>query len=113
MCIRDRARRKEYWLFVLFYSVLLVLANIIDILIGGVNDDSAMGIFTVITSLGLLLPSVAVGVRRLHDTSRSGWWMLLYILPFVGPIVLLVFFCLAGTIGPNRHGDDPIAQSAD
>ncbi|MDG4768408.1 DUF805 domain-containing protein [Solwaraspora sp. WMMD406] len=58
-------------------------------------------------SLALLLPSLAVGVRRLHDTDRSGWWLLIALIPIVGAIVLLVFFVLDGTHGPNRFGPDP------
>jgi uncharacterized membrane protein YhaH (DUF805 family) len=66
-------------------------------------------LFNLIASLGLLLPGIAVGVRRLHDTERSGWWMLLILIPLVGAIVLIVWFCTRGTIGQNRFGADPLA----
>src|SRR3546814_14139645 len=60
--------------------------------------------------LALLLPSLACAVRRLPDTDRSGWWLLLGLVPFVGAIILIVFYCLEGTKGPNRFGADPIGD---
>ena len=78
---------------------MLIIANIIDYLILGNS-----GIFSAIVSLGLFLPSLAVTVRRLHDTDRSGWWILIAFVPFVGAVVLIVFMCLPGTAGPNRFG---------
>jgi uncharacterized membrane protein YhaH (DUF805 family) len=62
-----------------------------------------------IVALGLLIPSIAVAMRRLHDTDRSGWWLLIAFIPFIGSIVLLIFFVLEGTRGPNRFGPDPLA----
>ena len=62
-----------------------------------------VGIFV----LAVIIPHIAVGIRRLHDTDHSGWWLLMFLLPIIGPIVLLVFFCTEGDQGPNRFGEDP------
>ena len=95
-----RARRKEYWLFFLLYFIAIVIANVIDVF------ALTMGIIGIIVSLGLFIPSLAVGVRRLHDINRSGWWMLIGLIPLIGAIVLLVFFCKDGTNGSNPFGED-------
>ena len=57
--------------------------------------------------LAILIPSIAVAIRRLHDTNRSGWWLLIALIPFIGALVLLVFYVLPGTVGPNKFGEDP------
>ena len=97
---KGRARRKEYWLFILLYSICYFIAFLIDVVSG------ALIIFTTIVALGLLIPLISVAVRRLHDTDRSGWWFLLGFVPFAN-IVLLIFFFLDGTPGENRFGPDP------
>lgn len=97
-----RARRTEYWMYTLFCIIFSIVANIIDAIIG-------YPIFSFLFGLAVLIPSLAVGVRRLHDTDKSGWWMLIALVPFIGAIVLLVFFCMEGTRGPNRFGPDPKA----
>ena len=114
-----RARRKEYWSYVLFLWIFAVLVGLIASFLGtvaylnGGNNTSSMFLMWAIIgifSLAVLLPSLAVQVRRLHDTNRSGWWILLGLIPFVnyvGGIVLLVFYCLEGTPGPNKYGQDP------
>ena len=101
-----RARRKEYWLFMLAFSIAeLVLMG----LTGGFKEEPSTlsGVALVLFCLAVGIPSVAVGVRRLHDTNRSGWWTLLIFLPFIGAITLFVFYVLDGTPGPNRFGPDP------
>jgi uncharacterized membrane protein YhaH (DUF805 family) len=105
-----RARRKEYWMFVLLNIAAVIVASILD----GVAGLSGViaGVYGPITAavgLGLIVPSIAVGIRRLHDTDRSGWWLLIAFVPFVGGIVLLVFMILEGTRGSNRFGPDPLA----
>src|SRR5260221_12206236 len=99
-----RAPRSEYWYFVLFTVIVSIVANIIDAVIFGV----AQGVFSVIASLALFLPGLAVWVRRLHDTDRSGWWWLLALVPIIGWIIVLVWNCTRGTQGPNRYGPDPL-----
>jgi uncharacterized membrane protein YhaH (DUF805 family) len=97
---RGRARRQEYWMFVLFNLLNLFAAAALSI-------QSHSMVVVLVYHLVLMVPSLAVGVRRLHDTDRSGWWMLLALIPLIGGIVLLVFMCLEGTRGPNRFGADP------
>jgi uncharacterized membrane protein YhaH (DUF805 family) len=99
-----RARRAEYWQFALFNVVAFIVLIAIDAAIGTT-------IPYILYALASLVPSLAVGVRRLHDTDRSGWWMLIALVPLVGGIVLLVFFCLEGTRGANKHGADPKAPA--
>ncbi|MCZ0987677.1 DUF805 domain-containing protein [Streptomyces diastatochromogenes] len=95
-----RARRKEYWLFMLFaWLVYVVLATIG----AAAHAPYIVGIAVV----AFLLPALGVTVRRLHDTGRSGWWILIGIIPLVGPIVLLVFYCSDSEAGANKYGPNP------
>lgn len=95
-----RARRKEYWMFMLFNIIVTCIIAVID---------SAMGtvILGALYALAVFIPSIGVSIRRLHDTNRSGWWLLIAFLPLIGSLVLLVFFVLEGTAGENSHGVDP------
>ena len=104
-----RARRSEYWWFFLFTLILNGLAGVLDGALGTDigSDSSSTGVIGIIVSLALLLPGLAVAVRRLHDTDRSGWWLLIGLVPLVGAIVLLVFLVKDGTRGSNRYGADP------
>jgi uncharacterized membrane protein YhaH (DUF805 family) len=99
-----RTRRKEYWLFLLLTIGLGIVAGIIDRALLGAT---AYGPVTAILYLGLLVPSIAVSIRRLHDTDRSGWWLLIALIPLVGAIILIVFYATDGTKGSNRFGADP------
>ncbi|MEG8279900.1 DUF805 domain-containing protein [Streptomyces sp. AHA2] len=96
-----RARRKEYWMFALFYALFAIVAAVIDGVVFGTQ------ILSLVLALGLLLPSLGVTVRRLHDTNRSGWWILIGFIPLVGAIVMLVFLCLEGEAGSNKYGHNP------
>jgi uncharacterized membrane protein YhaH (DUF805 family) len=98
-----RARRSEYWFFVLFAFLVSVAASVLDAAIGG-------SVVSVLTSLALCLPSLAALVRRLHDTDRTGWWVLIGLVPFAGAIVLLVYACLDSQPFPNRYGPSPKPQ---
>lgn len=95
-----RARRKEYWMFTLFNFIVGLVLSILDMAIFGTN------ILAGLYSLFILIPSIAVTIRRLHDTDRSGWWILLAFVPLIGGIVLLVFMCLSST-PDNRFGPNP------
>ncbi len=99
-----RAGRPEFWWFFLFNLIVSIVLVTIDVQLGLLVAGGAGGILSTVYSLATLLPSLGVSVRRLHDTNRSGWWMLILLVPLVGLIVLLVFFIMAGTPDENRHG---------
>jgi uncharacterized membrane protein YhaH (DUF805 family) len=100
----DRSGRSEYWFWVLFCTVGAIVTYVADFAIG-------LPITHTLFSLGTLLPGLAVAVRRLHDTDRSGWWLLLFLLPIIGAIVLIIWFSSRGTDGANRFGSDPLGGS--
>jgi len=104
-----RARRMEYWMFVLINCLIIVVLSVVDTVVGLFSLGNSVGALTGLYWLVVLVPSVAVTVRRLHDTDRSGWWALLALLPVLGTIVLFVFCVLDGTPGPNRFGENPKA----
>ncbi len=97
-----RARRSEYWWWLLFQVVISVVLTLAE---GGTT-----GVIGMIWSLANLIPGIAVGVRRLHDLGKSGWYLLIALIPLVGAIVLIVWFCGRGTVGPNEYGNDPVAM---
>lgn len=106
-----RARRKEYWIFALISALILIFLSLIDEMTGWkVWDDE--GVLSLVYSIAVFVPTLAVVVRRLHDTDRSGWWVLIALIPLVGAIVLLVFLILRGNEGDNRFGPDPKAEEA-
>jgi uncharacterized membrane protein YhaH (DUF805 family) len=102
-----RARRSEYWYFVVFNLLVRIVLGIIDGILFSQMAQSGYGPLSSLAGLALLLPGLAVTARRLHDTDRSGWWMLLGFVPIVGWIVLIIWYATAGTPGPNRFGEDP------
>jgi len=102
-----RARRKEIWMFILFNILISIALSFVDVATGMYNVESGMGTLSTIYALAVLIPSIAVGVRRLHDTSRSGWWILIGLIPLIGLIVLIVFYCLDSTPGDNQYGPNP------
>ena len=95
-----RAIRSEYWWFVLAYIIAYLVLAIVDYVLGA-------QLLTSILSLALLIPSIAVGVRRLHDLDKSGWWLLLGLIPIVG-LILIYWFAQPGTPGSNRFGPPAI-----
>jgi len=107
-----RAQRTEYWLFVLFCLVVEIVLTMIDKMIGTYSSSTGAGLLVGIFALAVLLPGLAVGVRRLHDTSRSGWWLLIGLIPLIGGIVLLVFMVQDSTPGTNAYGPSPKEQPA-
>jgi uncharacterized membrane protein YhaH (DUF805 family) len=104
-----RARRKEYWMFVLFNVLVSIVLSIIDNIIGTTYGAGNTGILSTIYSLAVLLPSIGVGIRRMHDTNRSGWWILINLIPCVGFIWFIVLAAQEGTVGDNQYGPDPKA----
>lgn len=103
-----RANRPQFWYFVLTEFLAFFILELLCV-IPFVNIIA--GLALLVLGLGLIVPGIAVTVRRLHDTNRSGWWLLLYFVPFVGAIVLLVFMCLEGTKGANKYGDEPVVEN--
>ena len=102
-----RARRKEYWNFVLFCLLINIVLGLVDQATGFVIGKDGNGIFTSLFTLAMLLPSLAVTVRRLHDTGHSGWWLLLGALPILGSAILFVFFIRDSDPGTNEYGENP------
>lgn len=103
-----RAQRSEYWWFILFVVLISVAASILDNLLGLNFSDEGDGPVQALAGLALLLPTISVAVRRLHDLDRSGWWWWIQVIPLIGFIIFLVFACAKGTEGSNRFGPDPL-----
>lgn len=102
-----RARRKEFWYFTLFNVIVSIVLAAVDAAIGTLNTDSGIGLLSGIYSLAVIIPSIAVSVRRLHDIGRSGWWVLIGLIPLVGAIVLLIFNVQDSQPGENQYGPNP------
>ena len=103
-----RARRKEYWMFVLISAVVVLVLGIVNGLMGA--DVPALPLYY---TLAVVLPGLAVTVRRLHDTDRSGWWLLILLAPLVGALVFLVFMATPGGEMTNRFGASPKAVAGE
>jgi uncharacterized membrane protein YhaH (DUF805 family) len=101
-----RARRAEFWWYFLANFLIGVVLNIIDAA-AGLRFGGGIGVIATIYGLAVLLPGLAVGVRRLHDTDKSGWWLLIGLIPIVGFIILIVFWATEGRPGVNRYGGSP------
>ena len=102
-----RAQRAEYWYFFLFSMIISLVFVVIDIATGSFNEETGFGLLSGIYTLAVLIPTIAVGVRRLHDTNRTGWWMLLALVPLIGFIVLIVFFVIDSDQSDNQYGSNP------
>ena len=104
-----RARRAEYWWFVLVNLGVTIGISVVTLILASSNDSSAgLGaIIYIVYALGVIVPSLAVAVRRLHDTNKSGWMLLIGLIPLVGPILLLVFYFTDGDPGTNQYGPSP------
>jgi uncharacterized membrane protein YhaH (DUF805 family) len=107
LVFEGRARRKEYWFFILFNLIIGFVLALIDNQTGTLDPETGVGMLSGIYSLAVLIPTIAVAIRRLHDTDRSGWWLLIGLVPLLGALVLLVFFILDGTPGTNQFGPSP------
>lgn len=105
---QGRAGRREYWLWFLAYFIQLIVAVVIDnTVLSAFQMGGGIGLLYVLVILGNLVTAVSVGFRRLHDTNRSAWWLLIAFIPIIGGLVLLVFYVLPGTPGENRFGPAP------
>jgi uncharacterized membrane protein YhaH (DUF805 family) len=117
-----RARRKEYWWFFLLNFIFILVLDGIGIFIIAPHINSlvlpiiyrltTIASLTIIYELAVIVPSIAVGVRRLHDTNRSGWWYFLGLIPIVGGIILIVFYAMDSEPGENRYGPNPKTEVA-
>ncbi len=101
-----RARRKEYWYFVLFNFIIGFVLGLIEGL-AGIAPGINYSVLSLIYALAVLLPGLGVGVRRLHDTGRSGWWLFISLIPFIGAIILLILMATDSQEGTNQYGPSP------
>lgn len=105
---KERSQRVEYWIFnVVNFVILMVLGGIGQV--GGIEWVTAIAVLFVLI---LVLPSIAVTIRRLHDIGRTGWWWLIQLVPYVGPIVMIVFACFDSQPGDNKYGPNPKGVAA-
>ena len=106
-----RARRKEYWMFALVSAIISLVLGFIDNLAGLqiAAGNTAIPVLTLLFELFILVPSLAVTARRLHDIGKSGWWILISLIPIIGEIVLFIFTVIKGNAGANKYGEDPKA----
>lgn len=107
-----RARRKEYWFFILFNLIISIVLAVIDGVTGSFSAELGMGLLGGIYMLAVLIPSIAVGVRRLHDTDRTGWWLLIVLIPLIGPIVFIIFAVQDSKAEENQYGPNPKSAEA-
>lgn len=105
---KGRATRSEYWWFALFQFLVLIIPNILSTSETSSGQFGLWSILHLLIALALFLPSLGLTFRRLHDTNRSAWWLLIAFIPIIGGILLLVWFILKGTDGPNKYGEDKL-----
>lgn len=101
LVLSGRSSRSEYWYWILFMVLVAVILSFLGLSTGG----SFLGM---VASLFFFLANLSVSVRRLHDLNKSGWWVLIGIIPVLGTLILWAWFTIQGTVGPNEYGDDPL-----
>ena len=106
-CFSGRARRKEYWMFVLFNFIAAFVIGFVGGFIAGLTNVTAFAFLGTIYNIAVIIPSFGLLFRRLHDIGKSGWWWLIGLVPFVGWIVIIVFCCLDSQPGENQYGPNP------
>lgn len=104
---KGRARRKEYWYFTLCNIIASIVIGFVDVKIGTYSMKAGVGLLGTVYSLAVLIPSLAVFIRRLHDIGKSGWWFFLGLIPCVGPLILLYFMVKDSEDGENQYGPNP------
>ena len=104
---KGRSTRSEYWYFTLFNILAVGVFGLIDQLMGRFNFDVGYGPLSAIYTLAMILPSLGVSIRRLHDTGRSGWWFMITIIPVIGLLVFWYFALLDSDPNPNEYGESP------
>ncbi len=109
---RGRASRSEYWFWTLFVFLIYLAGfaafTLAKMVLGDIPAKIIFGILAVVGGLGIFVPALAVQARRLHDTNSSGWWLLIAFIPYLGGVIMTVWYCIKGTTGPNRFGPDPL-----
>ena len=105
-----RARRREYWMFSIINGLIAFVLHGVDRLVGSYSVSMELGLLNTLYSLAVLIPCIAVLVRRLHDTGRSGWWAFIVLVPIIGIIVLFIFTVLDSDVGDNAYGVDPTRE---
>lgn len=106
-CFSGRARRKEYWMFVLFNFIAAFVIGFVGGFLAGLTNVTAFAFLGTIYNIAVIIPSFGLLFRRLHDIGKSGWWWLIGLVPFVGWIVIIVFCCLDSQPGENQYGPNP------
>ena len=106
-CFSGRARRQEYWLFLLFNIIAAFVVGFIGGILAGATGVVAFAFLGMIYNLAVLIPGFAVFVRRMHDIGKSGWWWLIAFIPLIGVLVLFIFCCLDSQPGDNQYGPNP------
>jgi uncharacterized membrane protein YhaH (DUF805 family) len=102
-----RARRKEYWMFTLFNLIFMIVTIMLDRSLGMTIAPAPYGYLSIIYILAMIIPGIALAVRRLHDVGKSGWFYFIVLIPIIGSIWMLVLFCTEGNRGDNEYGADP------
>lgn len=102
-----RASRSQFWYFTLFSFLISLAISVVTGIIGSVLNTGIFSLLGVLYSLAIVVPSVCLGIRRLHDTGKSGWWYLISLVPFVGFIILIVFWVMDSEADRNQYGPNP------
>ena len=108
-----RASRSEYWFYALFYLIIAIVVGMLDTflinpMLGATPLEAGEGgILQIVLALALLIPSIAIGIRRLHDIGKSGWWLLIGLIPIIGALVLIYFYVTDSQAGSNQFGENP------
>lgn len=102
-----RARRREYWFFFLIHILIVFALVALDLMLGTASVEAGIGLLSGLYSLAVLIPTIAVAVRRLHDSGRSGWWLLVGFVPILGGLAVIVLMLMDSTPGDNQYGPNP------
>ncbi len=102
-----RSRRKEYWFFALFNFIISIILGVIDGVLGFATGGTSIGILSGIYGLAIIIPGLAVTIRRLHDIGRSGWWIFINLIPLIGLLIFLYFMVKDSDAGSNEYGPNP------
>ena len=106
---KARSSRSEYWWYVLYYTIVSIILSVFDWIITFLSPSTfAFSIFYNLFIIFNIIPGIMLQIRRFHDLNRRGWWVLLNLIPIFGWIIVLIWLCRKGNVGPNRFGEDPL-----